>query len=108
MIGRGSGFLVSGDPVLPPIQVSAEKKPTGSTVGMQTSVATSTLLKVGLLGTVETRAPPKASLQREEWSAVPKVGLPPVGGWLRRSWAQTCWQRVCPPTQPLAHLAVPG
>lgn len=30
---------------LPPIQVSADKKQTGSTVGMQTSVETSTLLK---------------------------------------------------------------
>lgn len=43
---------------LPSIQVSADKKQTGSTVGMQTSVETSTLLKVGLLGTGETRAPP--------------------------------------------------
>ena len=32
------------------VQVSAEKKLTGSTVGMQTSVETSTLLKVGPAG----------------------------------------------------------
>lgn len=37
-------------PVPSPVQVSAEKKQTGSTVGMQTSVETSTLLKVGPAG----------------------------------------------------------
>lgn len=61
----GSGFPVARGSVLPPIQVSAEKKQTGSTVGMQTSVETSTLLKVSLLGTVETRALPRVSAVRE-------------------------------------------
>lgn len=95
--------------MLPPIQVSAEKKQTGSTVGMQTSVETSALLKVGLLGTVETRALPKVG----EWSEVLKVQLPwwvdgsrgpgprPTG----REYGRLPTQSL---THSLTHLAVPG
>lgn len=91
----GSGFPVARGSVLPPIQVSAEKKQTGSTVGMQTSVETSTLLKVSLLGTVETRALPKVSVQCSKRVECNTQGwVPLVAGWLLRFWVQTYWQRV--------------
>lgn len=66
---------------LPPIQVSADKKQTGSTVGMQTSVETSTLLKVGLLGTGETRAlPPRWVCRVRSRMQQARSGSP--GGWV--------------------------